>query len=156
MALFSEAIAATKPQGKNVSKKRFLNQYRYINQEIDRKIQEVSNLRRLLEKITTDYSWTKGCSGNIHGKTEDIVAKIIDLEAEINADIDRLLEAREQIGRMIENVEDPQLRLVLQYRYIDCLPWERIAVEMNYSWKQIHRLHAKALDAIKMTHNDTL
>jgi len=37
----------------------------------------------------------------------------------------------------------------LQYRYLDGKTFEWIAAEMNYSWRQIHRLHSQALTNLR-------
>lgn len=39
----------------------------------------------------------------------------------------------------------PTERLLLRLRYLQGMSWEAVCVEMSYSWRQVHRLHAKAL-----------
>jgi RNA polymerase sigma factor (sigma-70 family) len=73
------------------------------------------------------------------------------MEREIDADIDRLVAIRDGIKTIIEEVEDDRERLLLQYRYLDGRTFEEIAVQMNYSWRQIHRLHSRALTNLKMS-----
>ena len=34
---------------------------------------------------------------------------------------------------------------LIRARYIELLSWEQIAVDMNYAWAQVHRMHAEAL-----------
>ena len=50
-----------------------------------------------------------------------------------------------EIFQAIEEVPDERERQVLTLRYIKCLKWEEIAVEMHVEWAQVHRIHAKAL-----------
>ena len=50
--------------------------------------------------------------------------------------------------KAIEALE-PTARMLLRFRYIDGLPWEEVCVRMNYSWRQTHRMHSKALEALK-------
>lgn len=52
---------------------------------------------------------------------------------------------RQDIADWIDTVKDERLHLLLCYRYLDGLTWERIAENMHYSCKQIYRLHKKAL-----------
>lgn len=40
-------------------------------------------------------------------------------------------------------------RTLMRYHYIDGLTWEEVAVKIGYSWRQTHRLHAKALRQIE-------
>ena len=41
--------------------------------------------------------------------------------------------------------------LIKRLRYLRGYTWEQICVKMEYSWKQIHRIHGKALKNFKMT-----
>ena len=62
-------------------------------------------------------------------------------EAELN---EKLL----VIERAIEKLEPRERRLV-RLHYIDGLTWEQVAVEMVYSWRQVHRIHGDALSKLK-------
>jgi hypothetical protein len=135
----------------NQDKIKYLKRYINLDREIDRKLEAVSLLRSKLTRIIQVYSTEPRGGGTIYGKTEGILAKIVDLENEIDADIDRLMTVRDSIRMVIESVEEDRERLLLQYRYLDGKTFEKIAVEMNYSWRQIHRLHSKALTNLKMS-----
>ena len=135
----------------NQGKIKYLKRYVLLDREIDRKLKEVARLRSKLTRVTEVYSTEPRGGGSIYGKTEEILAKIVDLENEIDADIDRLISIRDNIKAVIEAVEDDRERLLLQYRYLDGKTFEWIAVEMNYCWRQIHRLHSQALTNLKMS-----
>lgn len=62
--------------------------------------------------------------------------KVADMEAE-----------QARVEDMIESLE-PAERKLLRHRYIEGLPWEKVCVEMNYSWRQTHNIHARALDKL--------
>jgi len=49
------------------------------------------------------------------------------------------------IERAVESLEDPRLRLLIRYKYIDGLRWETIADLMHYDVRWIYRLHGEAL-----------
>ena len=149
MAMFTTAMVPSNNQDKIKYLKRYIN----LDREIERKLEEVSLLRSKLTRIIQVYSTEPrgGGGGTIYGKTEGILAKIVDLEKEIDADIDRLVAIRDGIKTIIEAVEDDRERLLLQYRYLDGWTFEKIAVEMNYSWRQIHRLHSRALSNLQMS-----
>ena len=149
MAMFSTAFTAATLSNKD--KIKYLKRYINLDREIERKLEEVARLRAKLTKITQVHSTEPRGGGSIYGKTEEILAKIVDLEKEIDADVDRLVAIRDGIKTMIEAVEDDRERLLLQYRYLDGWTFEKIAVEMHYSWRQIHRLHSRALSNLKMS-----
>ena len=147
MAMFS--TAATEATGaSNSAKKLYLKQYIFLDKSITRKINEVAKWRAKLTSVTSIYTTEPKGGGSIYGKTEELAAKIVDLEAEINRDIDRSIDLRREIGAVIASVPEERERLLLEYRYLDGRTFEWIAAEMDLSWKWVHKLHSKALDKI--------
>lgn len=135
-------------------KKKWLNRYRYLDLEIKQKREQLIKWQSMARKTTTTLSnMPKPKGTEIEDKTAEIVAKILDLNNEINYDILRLLSLKGEIETAIGNVENHTYRLLLTMRYIDFKKWEQIAVEMNYSWQNIHILHKKALNSIKIRVN---
>ena len=93
----------------------------------------------------------RGGSGE-SDKMADTVAKMVDLMKMLNNKIYEALEREIEIEKAIEKLSEREQHLI-RARYINGISWERIAVLMNYSWKQTHRIHSDALK--NMTHNDT-
>lgn len=62
----------------------------------------------------------------------DTINKIIDLQCEINKDIDNLVDLKEEISQVIAGVEQTDLRMILEKRYLCFHSWEKIASEMFY------------------------
>jgi DNA-directed RNA polymerase specialized sigma subunit len=52
------------------------------------------------------------------------------------------------MGEAIAKVEDGTQRVILTQRYLQGLNFKRIARNLNYSNRQILRIHAKALDSV--------
>ncbi len=146
MAMFSTAFTAATMTNKD--KIKYLKRYITLDREIDRKLEEVARLRSKLTRITQVLTAEPRGGGSIYGKTEEILAKIVDMEREIDADIDRLVAIRDGIKTIIEAVEDDRERLLLQYRYLDGKTFEWIAAKMDLSWQWVHKLHSKALAKI--------
>lgn len=132
-----------------MTKKEFLRQYLDLSREIDAKLEEVSRYRALATKVTQTLAPDKvQCTqGN---KMENIIAKLVDLEKEVDAEIDRMTEIREAVVAAIANVPDSKYRTLLRHRYISGKTWEQIAVEMHYSYMHVCRLHGEALDKLIM------
>lgn len=78
----------------------------------------------------------------------DAIGKIIDLQNEINADIDRLVDLKREIVAVIKAVEQPEYQTLLEKRYLCFLTWEQIAVDMNYGIDNVFKLHKKALACV--------
>lgn len=79
----------------------------------------------------------------------DCVAKIVDLQAEINADIDALVDLKREILETIKGLENVEYQTILERRYLCFETWEKIAAEMGYDLRWLFRLHGKALDAVQ-------
>lgn len=146
MAMFTTANPEVEVT--NRDKIKCLKRYINLDREIDRKLEEVDRLRSKLTRVTEVFTAEPKGGGSIYGKTEEILAKIVDLEREIDADIDRLVAIRDGIKTIIEAVEDDRERLLLQYRYLDGKTFEWIAAKMDLSWQWVHKLHSKALAKI--------
>lgn len=52
------------------------------------------------------------------------------------------------IEKAIEVLE-PRERTLIRLHYAEGLTWEEVCVAMNYSWRQVHRIHAKALETLR-------
>lgn len=128
--------------------KQYLRQARYLDERINTKIVQVSSLHDLATKATSTLSDMPGSPTRNTHRMEDIIIKILMLENEINADIDSLVDLKDEILSVIKAVDDEECRLLLGKRYLNFEQWEDIAVEMCTGVKNIYRLHEKALGKI--------
>ena len=127
--------------------KEYLSQAYRIDQRINSKIEQIASLRELSLKATTTLSDMPKGTRNVHSK-EKIITKMMDLENEINADIDRLVDLKHEMVSVIRAVENPEQQTLLEQRYLCFKPWEQIAVSMGYGIDNIFRIHKKALNSI--------
>ena len=126
--------------------KEYLSQYRLLDARISAKVKQLEELRA--KAVSVSGGQNSGIhSGVPYDRVGELTAKIVDRETEINCDIDNLVSLQREISGKILLIEDNRLRLLLELRYINCLTFERIACDMNYSYMQICRLHGKALAA---------
>ena len=125
--------------------KQYLKQARYLDERINTKIAQVSSLHNLATKTTSTLSDMPGSPTRNTHRMEDIIIKILMLENEINADIDNLVDLKDEILSVIKAVDDEECRLLLEKRYLNFEQWEDIAAEMCTGVKNIYRLHDKAL-----------
>ena len=134
----------------NQEKKKWLLEYRKLEQNIERDMEELQRLESRAEKITSMVSdMPKG--GNQGDRLQLAVDRICELKVSLKQRIDAAVEKRKEIETVIETLEDKTLQLLLRYRYIDGMTWEQIAVKMDYCWRQVVRLHGSALSKIKMS-----
>lgn len=135
--------------------KQYLQQAYLLDEKINSRLRELEQLRRL-EASVQGVDLTRErvqCSRRFRSQVENIAQKIIDLEQRINSEIDRLLELKLEIRKVIESVDNETEQLLLRLRYIEYKRWYEIAEIMGYSKRQVTRLHGYALQKIKLSLN---
>ena len=63
-----------------------------------------------------------------------------------NRDIDRLVDLKREMVRLIKAVDYTEYQTLLELRYLCFKTWEQIAVDLNYSIHHLYKLHNAALD----------
>ena len=130
--------------------KQYLRNIRRIEDDVRAKLEQVESLKALATKVTSDIS-NERVQTSQTDKTADIIAKIVDLENDLNRRIDTLIDLKAEVVKRIDTVEDADLRMLLTLRYLNLYTWEKVAVEMNYSFQHVHKLHSRALAKISKT-----
>lgn len=134
----------------NQEKKDFLNRYRDNEREIRRLQNEIQRWKDSAYITSVKYT---GAGGGTDGqdKLQVNVERLVRLQNRLTAQMRARIQLRDEIEDAIESVPDDRLQLLLRYRYIEGLTFERIAVELNYSWRQTVRMHGRALSELKMS-----
>lgn len=130
--------------------KEYLSQAYWLNQRIDRKLAQVSRLKHMATQATGRFQAERLSGTGRHSPMESCLVEVIDLEYEINADIDRLVDLKCELAACILELEDCSQKRVLELRYLDGLTWEEIAKLMrDYDVQRIFQVHGKALQQIE-------
>lgn len=133
----------------NQEKKAKLNQYREAEAESSRLEQEIIKWYSKAEKMTTAVKLVPG--GGEGGRSLENSIEAIDALAGRLGDKRReTVRLRREIEDVIAAVPDVRLRMLLRYRYIDGMTWERIAVNMCMDARWIRRLHGRALSVLTL------
>lgn len=131
--------------------KEYLKQTLKLQSEIDALKETQEAIRSQAEKATTTLDPNKvSGSFNVHNR-EDIIVKMLDLQGEIGDKVDQLLSLQQDIFNLIYSLEDGDYRTLLMLRYINLKSFEEIAVEMNYSYRHVIRMHGWALQELGKT-----
>lgn len=125
--------------------KQYLNQIDRINRMINNKLAEIYQLKTMVCSISVSANEDKVQSSSDKDKLGSAVAKIVDLENEINKAIDVYVDKKEKIVAQIDSVKDIMEYQVLFSRYIEHKTFEQIAEDNDYSVRQILRIHGNAL-----------
>lgn len=136
--------------------KEYLAQAYHLDQRINSKIEQVASLNDLARKAAVTISDMPGSPNRGKSTMADAVEKIIDLKAEINAEIDRLVDLKVGITNTIRQVGNQEYQVLLEKRYLCFQTWEDIAAELGWSLRWTHALHGKALAELDEKMNSAL
>ena len=129
--------------------KEYLSQALWLNQRIDNKLEQLERLKAMAMRVTANLTQEKVSGGyNKRSPMENTIVRIMDLEREVNDEIDKLINLKQEILETISLVDDPMAQLLLEMRYINRRTWGEIAEELGYSDRGIHKIHGRALKEI--------
>lgn len=127
--------------------KEYLQQLERLNLLINQKMKEQHDLEELSKCVRAiDYSKDRvssSCSGD--APFVNPVLKIVQLEQEINAEIDKYADMKHTIINQIHRLKNKQYVEILFKRYVEFKCLEEIAVEMGMSYDRVKHLHGYAL-----------
>ncbi len=127
--------------------KEYLKSLQRLDTIINQKLEELASLKRMSTAIGGgDYTKEPvQTSTSPDAQFVKTVNKIIDLDAEINADIDRFVDTKHRIINQIQSLEDVNHVRVLYERYVKYRSLRDIAHEMGFTYQYARRLHGQAL-----------
>ena len=126
--------------------KEYLRQAYRLDHRIDLDIAEMERLREMACSIGAP-GFEEHYDPNHPTEAPFIRAleKVWKLEERINAEIDRLVDLKAQMRGVIEAVSDPDERMVLRYRYIHNMTWEKIGDVLHADRTTVYRWHNTAI-----------
>lgn len=128
---------------------KFLQQIERADRTIDNKLSEIYRLRCLATSITVPTDREAVQTSGVSDKVGNTVAKIIDLENEIDDLIDEYIDIRQQCIKVVEALSDPLQYAVIHKHYVQYKSFVEIAEEENYTYDGIMKVRRKALDKIE-------
>ena len=129
--------------------KKFLKKIRWIDNEIDALIEDKKSYMDLATKRTSTWD---GCGVHNSGckdQMAEVTAKIADIENEICAKIDRLLDYKKKVSKVIEQIEDKECQKILVLKFARYMPMVDIADKMNMDRSTVYRKYNKAIKAVQ-------
>ena len=125
--------------------KQELQKYCWIQRNIQQLEEKLFELETKATRMTAHlFTQAPGSSGYSHDKIANIVTKIMEVKEEINNQLQKMYDLLGKIEKAIETLP-PREKYLIRARYIEGKTWERIAVDMNYSWQHVHKIHSRAL-----------
>lgn len=119
----------------------FLKRARNIDHEIDVLMKAEEETRDRILSITQRYDGDGAQSTKDPHKFD----KLAELSSLIDQKTDELVAVKAEILEMIGRLPESRQRNVCNSYYIRMRTFEQIAVEENYSYRQVKRIHSKSL-----------
>ena len=130
--------------------KEYLSQASQLDAQINSKIEMLDSLNALAVKSTQAISGMPHSPNRGGSSLEETIAKIMDLQEEINRDIDRLVDLKREITAVIRDVSDAECRVVLEKRYIVGKSWAEISQDLKCKLRYLYKVHGYALAAVRL------
>lgn len=125
--------------------KQWLNRARRIDREIRTLEEVITSTTERLESVTQSYSGDGAQSTKDPHKFD----RLVELESLVNEKIDEQIQIKTEILEAISQIRDRRQRIVLTEYYLNMKTWEQVAVEINYSWRQVMNIHGRALQEMQ-------
>lgn len=135
--------------------KEYLQQIGRYDRLINNKLVELAQYRSMACSVSAVKNDEKVQSSPSHDTMDKIVSKIEQMENEIDMLVDRYINNKRIIISQIDSMSDEMTYQILFSRYIEQKTFEKMAIEMNYCYKQIIRRHGKALQEFEQKWGDT-
>lgn len=127
----------------NEKKKQYLRRYLVAKRCAALLLEQIESLRE------NKMSPSGTLDGMPHGSgTSDLsgyAARLDELMRELEAEREMLMVTYHEIWNQVKKISNATEQEVLTRRYLIGQSWEKIAVEMHYSYRQIIRIHGAAL-----------
>ena len=124
--------------------KAYLGQIKKMDKIIENKMAEAECWRNIAAGVTISNDERVQSSGNKQ-RMETAVCRYIDIQAEIDVCIDRLVAKKQEIIRLLEQLTSPEEYDLLHKIYVQQMTFQDVAnkYERSYSW--VTTIHGRAL-----------
>ena len=129
--------------------KEFLQQVEKIDILLENKLIEKQQWRDIAIGITAHMDGDRVQSSGKQSKMENAIAKCMDMGEEIDRTVDQLIQAKQEVVKTIEQVQNPTWYKVLHMKYIQHLNLNEIADRCNGSYDWAKSAHSKAVKIVQ-------
>ena len=127
----------------------FLSRGRFLMKQIETKSDQIASLHALATRITASFQHEMVCHSRNVTSQQDLIARILDKEKELEADIQHLMNVRDEIEQAIACVRNPKYRLILEKYYLCNMTWEDIATDLNNNARWVKRLARRGVEIVQ-------
>ncbi|MGD6877850.1 hypothetical protein [Bacillus infantis] len=124
--------------------RRYLEQVEKIDKLITNKMAEAEQWMAMAMSSTAPMGGERVQSSGSQQKMADAVGKYVDIQKDIDAEIDRLVDVKKEVIRTIEQLP-PDEYDVLHKKYIQLKDFKEIAPEVGKAYTWVTSVHGRAL-----------
>lgn len=133
--------------------KKLLQDYLWLRRSVDKLEEQINTYRDAIDIKSPNLQTDGGRSTAETDKLAATIADIVDKQNDLNARWIMLQSMAAEIEKLLTPLPYRE-QYILKLKYIDGKSLEQICVELNYSYRQIKRYHARAFKLLeKMAHN---
>ena len=129
----------------NMDTKQYLGQISRLDRMIKNKMTELSQYKDLAYGLSAITNEERVQNTPNFDKIGTAYCKIEEMEEKLDKLIDEFVDKKNLIISQIDKIENETYYEILFARYIEKKTFEKIADEMNYSFRNTTRLHGRAL-----------
>lgn len=133
--------------------KEYLKQLQKLDKLIENKLAEKEQWRAIATSTTQQMSADRVQSSGNPQKMADAVCKIIEIEAEINAYIDSLVDTKKEVISTIERLNPTEYDL-LHKVYVQYFTFEEVAAKKDKTYSWVTTVHGRALKNVQRMLDD--
>lgn len=124
--------------------KDYLLEYKRIDARVRILQAEVEKLRTDAEGMSINLDGMPRSSGK-SDKIARLAIQLASYETQLADELSHLWSKRMEIVGELSKLKNPKHFTLLHAKYIENKTWERIAVDMDITWRHCYRLHGSAL-----------
>lgn len=125
--------------------KEYLMQVRNLESKMKILKEEIDTLREMVVSTGAIQQGERVLSSGTQDKMAKTICKINEKECEWNDLMREFALVRANVIINIQKLNNPEYEQILYKRYCQSKKWEEIALEMNYTYQWVCKLHGRAL-----------
>lgn len=125
--------------------KQYLSQIKRLDRQIQNKLSELYNLKMMASSISVSNEGERVQTSGNKDQLGAVVAKIVDMEKEVDKMVDLFVDTRSEIIRQIDSMDDLDSYDILSMRYVSGKTFHEISEKTGWSIRKVFSLHGKAL-----------
>lgn len=126
-------------------KKRILQQYAFLLAHIKNLEMEIDMLRQ--SQMSASVNMGDGMPRSLGGPSDlsDYAVKLDSLLSHLEKTRERCIRTKLMIETAITEMPDIRERNLMWLRYVRCMSWDEVALELKYEIRHVFRIHGQAL-----------